>query len=138
MKYITIKRYKRNNLNIPYGTEIEEINNILYYNDQRICNNNSAVMRDYFARNDDSKGLERGKISHSIIKTLLIQKNETKEHWQQRWDIVWKDPICNKYKKDKDSTTTFLWSIDFYNAPLFDLYYIAKLVKAPIGGQINV
>ena len=84
-------------------------------------------MREYFARNDDGLGLKRGKLSHAIIDKMLLQPNETKEEWQKRWDILWKDAICNKYRKDY-SETTFLWGIDFYNAPLLDLYHIATLV----------
>lgn len=136
MKYITIKRFKRNNpfgnFNIPYGTPIEEVNGwLLAPNGARICRDTAALMREYFARDDDGNGLERGKVAHAIIDRMHIEPNETKDHWQERWNVIWEDKMCQKYKKD-ESETTFLWSIDFYNAPLFDLYYIARLVGANI------
>ena len=131
MKYITLKRYKRDNLNIPYGTEIEEVNGTLYYNNQRICGNHSAVMREYFARNDDGLGIKRGKVTHAIIDAMLMREGESKEDWQKRWDVLWADPCCNKYRKDY-SESTFLWGIEFFNAPLIDLYHIAALVSAKI------
>ena len=131
MKYITIKRYKRNKLNIPYGTEVEEIDGTLYYNNQRICGDHSAVMREYFARNDDGLGLKRGKVAHAIIDAMLMREGESKEDWQKRWDILWNDPCCNKYRKDF-SESTFLWGIEFFNATLIDLYHIAALAGAKI------
>lgn len=131
MRYITIKRFKRigieGNFNIPYGTELESKDGWLYYKDKKICSLSSAVMRDYFTLNEDNCGLKRGKVTTAIINKMQIKPNESKKQWQSRWDIIWQDKICQKYKKD-NSDTTFLWSLDFYNAPLLDLYYIAQLV----------
>ena len=134
MQYITIKRYKRDDaggrFNIPYGTDIESHDGMLWHQDHFICADHSAVMREYFARNDDGNGLWRGKLSHAIIDELHMRDGETLDEWNKRWEPVWNDKICRKYKKDVDSTTTFLWSIDFYNAPILDLLYIAGLVGA--------
>lgn len=130
MTYITIKRFKRKGIdgdfNIPYGTSIESDNGYLWFNGKRICSEKSAVMREYFARNDDGLGQKRSKVAHGIIDAMLMRDGETKEDWQKRWDVLWEDPVCNKYRKD-NSETTFLWGIDFYNAPLLDLYHIATL-----------
>lgn len=133
MTYITLKRYKRDDararVNIPYGTEIEAHDGLLWYRGRDICGERSAVMREYFARNDDGNGLRRGKLSHAIIAALHRRDGETLDDWNARWEPVWSDPVCRKYKKD-ESPTTFLWSIDFYNAPILDLLYIAGLVGA--------
>jgi hypothetical protein len=130
MIYITTKRFKRKGIdgdfNIPYGTEIESNNSYLWHDGKRICSEKSAVMREYFAKNDDELGMKRSKIAHQIIDAMLIQDGETQEDWQKRWDVLWDDAVCNKYRKDQ-SETTFLWGIDFYNAPLLDLYHIAAL-----------
>ena len=115
--------------NIPYGTEIEEQDGWLVYNGLPICKDTSALMRDYFAKNDDGCGLERFKIAHAIIDALHIRDGESKEDWQKRWNVVWEDPVSNKYRKD-NSETTFLWGIEFFNAPLLDLYHIANLAGA--------
>lgn len=134
MKYITIKRYKRDDargrFNIPYGTLVEEMDGVLYHNGKDICSDRSAVMREYFARDDDGNGLWRGRLSHAIIDELHMRDGETLDEWNARWEPVWNDKLCQKYKKDPESTTTFLWSIDFYNAPILDLQYIAGLVGA--------
>ena len=137
MQYITIKRYKRpdrpgrKGVNIPYGEIIEEQNNRLYYHNIELCNDHSAVMREYFARNDDGQGLKRGKLSQSIIKTLLARPDETREEHQKRWDVVYDDKlVCPKYRKTAENSGDWLWNIEFYNAPIEDLEYIAKLVGA--------
>lgn len=133
MQYITTKRFKRkgfhDSFNIPYGTTVESQNGYLWYEGKPICSEKSAVMREYFARDDDGLGLKRNKITHAIIDAMLIRDGETKEDWQKRWDILWDDAICNKYRKDY-SETTFLWGIEFFNAPLLDLYHIASLAGA--------
>lgn len=131
MNYLTIKRFKHTGIddvfNIPYGTSLEGNNGYLWYNGKKVCSDHSAVMREYFVRNDDGLGLKRSKITKSIINAMAIRDNETKEDWQKRWDVLWDDAICNKYRKDY-SETTFLWGIEFFNAPLLDLYHIAALV----------
>lgn len=130
MIYITTKRFKRKGMdggfNIPYGTAIEAENGYLWLDGKRICSEKSAVMREYFARDDDGLGQKRSMITNSIINAMLMRDGETKEDWQKRWDVLWEDPVCNKYRKDH-SETTFLWGIEFYNAPLLDLYHIAAL-----------
>lgn len=135
MIYITTKRFKRKgidgNFNIPYGTSIESDNGYLWQNGKRICSEKSAVIREYFARNDDGLGLKRSEITKSIIEAMLIRSGETKEDWQKRWDVLWEDAICNKYRKDY-SETTFLWGIEFFNAPLLDLYHIAALAGVKV------
>ena len=133
MTYITTKRFKRKGMdgdfNIPYGTTVESKNGYLWNKGKRICSEKSAVMREYFARDDDGLGQKRSKVAQSIIDAMLIRDGETKEDWQKRWDVLWADPVCNKYRKDY-SETTFLWGISFYNAPLLDLYRIAALAGA--------
>lgn len=135
MIYITTKRIKRKgidgNFNIPYNTNIESHDGFLWHNGKRICSDHSAVMREYFARNDDGLGLKRSKITKSIIDAMLMREGETKEDWLKRWDILWDDPVCNKYRKDS-SETTFLWGIEFFNAPLLDLYHIATLAGVKV------
>lgn len=140
MKYITIKRYKRNDarghFNIPYGTELEEKGGVLYHNGKDVCGDHSAVMREYFARHDDGCGLERGKLSQAIVRALRIRKGEAREERDKRWKVVWEDTLCLKYKKDMEDF--WLWSIEFFNAPVKDLEYIAKLVGVKKGAMKNV
>ena len=138
MQYITIKRYKRPELgdrkavNIPYGTVVEERGGNLYHGDIELCYDHSAVMREFFARNDDGRGLERGRLSQSIVETLKLRPGETREEHDRRWDVCWNDELCLKYRK-KTQEDFFLWSIEFFNAPIEDLKYIAALVGAGKG-----
>ena len=143
MRYITIKRYKRNEthgvagrhaVNIPYGSAVEESGGKLFYNGVEICGDHSAVMREYFARDDDGLGLERGKLSQAIIQTMLARPGETREQHQARWDVIWNDVlVCPKYRKTVPESGDWLWSIEFFNAPIEDLKYIAALVGAGKG-----
>ena len=140
MKYITIKRYRRSDargtFNIPYGTTILSHDNLLWYNNQTICSDHSAVMREYFARDDDGLGLERGKLAHDIINTLRMRPNETREEYQDRWEVIYNDKlVCPRYRKTAQDSGDWLWNIEFYNAPMDDLEYIAKLVGVKRGNR---
>ena len=132
MIYITAKRFKRSgidgNFNIPYNTLIEEQDGYLWYKNKRICVNTSAVMRDYFVRNDDGMGLKRYELSHQIIDNMLRKDDETIDSWNTRWEPLWVDATANKYRKDF-SETTFLWGVSLFNAPILDLYHILALTE---------
>ena len=129
--YITTKRFKgksmTSELNIPYGTKIQSIMVYLIYNNQPICSDHSQNAYDYFARNDDDKGLERGKLIQEIKKVLSKKDN----NHQNRWDKIWKDENCKKYKKIEYSDY-WLWNHNFYNAEIEDLQYIANLLSITI------
>ena len=128
-KYIVIMRYKKlaqcGNVNLPYGTECSVVDRHIICDKGIICYVASQDAFNYFSQNDDGDGLERGRLTQAIIKRL-----DRKEHdltYQDRWDKVWNDPVCQKYKRS-DFADHWLWNYDFYNAPLLDLQYIAKLV----------
>ena len=53
-----------------------------------------------------------------------------KEH-QARWNKVWPDAVCQKYRRPEHEDF-WLWSYDFYNAPVDDLRHIAALVGARV------
>jgi hypothetical protein len=128
MDYIVTKRAKFNSIsgpvNLPFGTAIQEEDGVLYFEGNPLCVSSSQNAYDHFARNDDGFGLERGKLTAHIIKTL---SKRDKKH-QERWDKVWDDILCQKYKRPEHADY-WLWSHLFYNAPIEDLRYIANLVK---------
>lgn len=130
-KYVVTKRYKKlaqcGNVNIPYGTECIAVNSHIVCDKGIICFVASQDAFDYFSQNDDGNGLERGRLTQTIIKRL--ERKEYDITYQERWDKVWADPVCQKYKRS-DFADHWLWNYEFYNAPLFDLQYIAKLVGA--------
>ena len=129
MKYITCKRFKTlalcgEQLNLPYGTELFADGDILTTLDGKaVCSCKSENAKLHFARNDDGHGLDRGRLTAAIIKTLAS--------CQDRWDKVWADAVCRKYKR-ADHADTWLWDHDFYNADMNDLRHIAGL----IGGKL--
>ena len=135
-KYVVIERLRKkvtcSEINLPYGTECYTI----YHGDEKaimcdkglVCYVSSKTAYKHFAQNDDGNGLERGRLTKSII-ARLDRKEYDNGQYQKLWDKVWNDSICQKYKRS-EYNDRWLWNYDFYNAPLFDLQYIAKLVGA--------
>lgn len=127
MNYITTKRYKKQSMsdhvNIPYGTEVECYSNILYYNGKPLCFITSQDCYEYFSRNDDGHGLERGGLVNEIIDTMSTRD----DNYQARWDKIWSDDKLCKYR-DKGIDDFWLWDFEFYNAPIEDLRYILEKV----------
>jgi hypothetical protein len=126
--YITIKRFKRNGIggyfNIPYGTELENRDGVLWHGDKPVCKTRSAAAHEYFARNDDGCGLERGTLTHEIIKALggfTIEPDD-------RWEKVFENELAQQYRRPEHQNY-WLWSDAFFNAaPIEDLKQIAVLV----------
>lgn len=132
MKYITHKRFKgkgiTGDVNLPVFTELRTANHYLVYGTDIICADKSENAHLYFARNDDGNGIERGKLTRAI-KSRLSKKDDA---YQDRWDRVWEDQLCLKYKRP-EFDDFFLWNHEFYNAPIEDLRYIAGLIGAKGG-----
>lgn len=126
--YICRKRAKLNALcgmvNIPYGTEIDADDRFLYLDGSPICTIGSQTAQDYFCYAADGSGKERGKLISTIRSTLEKQD----EDHQARWDKVWADELCWKYKRC-DHVDYWLWNDKLYSAPIEDLRYIAALIR---------
>ena len=131
MDYIAIKRARffglSGDVNIPYGTKIDCIDGILSIEGKPLCGDHSQNAYDFFTRNDDGNGLLRGKLTQAIQKTLA---KRDKDH-QARWDKVWADQICQKYKRN-EHTDYWLWNHAFFNAEITDLRHIANLIGAKL------
>ena len=127
MKYICFKRFKANSIcgevNIPYGTVLEAENRIIYCNKKPVCYVTSQNAYDYFAINDDGKGLDRGALTMGIIKAL----GKRDEKYQDRWDRIWSDLSLLKYKR-KEHADFWLWNHDFYCAPIAELERIKSII----------
>lgn len=128
MEYICYKRFKQTaicgNVNIPYGTVLAAENGIISNNGKPICYTKSQNAYDYFARNDDGKGLERGKLTAEIIKLLNNRKDGK---YQDRWDIIWDDLSLLKYKRPEHDDY-WLWNFDFFNASIEELNRIKSMI----------
>lgn len=131
MQYICHKRFKDKVLcgkvNLPAMTQCEEVSGVIFHKGNPICAIASENAHQYFTRNDDGQGLLRGKLTQAIQTTL---RKRDKDH-QARWDKVWADSICQKYKRTEHADY-WLWNHEFYNADIYDLQHIAKLVGAKI------
>lgn len=128
MRYIVTNRFKGQAIcgpvNLPYGTTCEEHDGILVLEDgRRICAVTSQNAYDFFSRDDDGHGLERGKLVAEI--TRRMEKRDAKH--QARWDALWADEVANRLRR-KDSQDFWIWSFDFYNADIPELKRIANLI----------
>ena len=63
------------------------------------------------------------------IFNALNRSKQSIESYNERWDKVWNDVTCLKYKRE-EYDDHWLWNYDFYNAEIDMLRYIAKLVDA--------
>lgn len=114
-------------VNIPYGAVLEVRDGLLCWKGEQLCAATSQNAFDFFSQDDDGHGLERGKLV-SAITARLRPKNE-RDNVQARWDKVWENPLCQKYRRT-DHEDHWIWSYEFFNAPVYDLQQIACLIGA--------
>lgn len=128
MEYITIKRFREECLageaNIPYGTQAQEQGGVIFCRGVPICYIDSQNALDYFARNDDGQGLRRGELVQEIVRRL--EKKDAL--YQDRWNAMWADERANRLRR-KEHADHWIWSVDFYNAPVSELERILKILK---------
>jgi hypothetical protein len=128
MKFIVHKRFKGKaicgEVNIPAMTEVEELpSKLIVLDGKPLCYSTSQSGHEHFCRNNDDCGLKRGKLTSEIQKKLAHRDDD----YQKRWDKIWDDSLCQKYKRP-EHVDHWLWNHDFFNADITDLKYIAKLV----------
>lgn len=127
MKYLVTRRFKTKaicgEVNLAYGTECFSQGNVIYRQDrQPLCLITSENAHMYFTVNDDGLAKERRQLIEDIAKLLSDERR-----MEKRWDVVWNDLICRKYKR-KELADFWLWNHDFYGASLDDLQYIKKIL----------
>lgn len=113
-------------VNIPWGTTVYLDGEFLQTSDGAIlCAVTSKNAHDYFARNDDGAGRERGELTIAI--KAQLEKRDA--GYQVRWDAVWDDTVAQKYRR-AEHDDFWVWNHAFYEAPIPDLMHIAKLIGA--------
>ncbi len=121
-------------VNIPYGSILEAQDGFLLWKGQPLCVDTSQNAHDFFSQNDDDMGLKRGVLVATILARLETPSNTRNKRWtelQARWDKVWADSLCQKYKRPEHKDF-WIWNHDFYDAPVADLRHIATLVGAEV------
>lgn len=112
-------------VNIPYGTALICQDGFLMHQNKPLCGITSQNAYDFFSQNDDGMGRERGDLVGRILSRL--QKRDS--GYQARWNKVWEDARCQKYKHPEHEDH-WIWNFDFYNGPVEDLRHIAGLIGA--------
>lgn len=112
-------------VNIPYGTALICQDGFLMHQNKPLCGITSQNAYDFFSQNDDGMGRERGDLVGRILSRL--QKRDS--GYQARWNKVWEDARCQKYKRPEHEDH-WIWNFDFYNGPVEDLRHIADLIGA--------
>lgn len=112
-------------VNIPYGTALICQDGFLMHQNKPLCGITSQNAYDFFSQNDDGMGRERGDLVGRILSKL--QKRDS--GYQARWNKVWEDARCQKYKRPEHEDH-WIWNFDFYNGPVEDLCHIAGLIGA--------
>ena len=129
-QYIVTKRIKKKvicgDINLPFGTVCFGKDKAICCDKGVICGVASQNAFDYFTQNDDGCAVLRRKLIDSIFDALNRSKQGV-ESYNEKWDKVWNDSICLKYKRE-EYDDHWLWNFDFYNAEIDVLQYIAKLV----------
>lgn len=129
MEYITHRRLRDTVLcgvvNLPACTVCETLGGVICHDGKPLVGVKSENAYQFFARNDDGQGLRRGHLTQEI--QAKLRKHDSQH--QARWDRVWKDPLCQKYKRPEHEDF-WIWNHDFFNAPIADLQHIAALVGA--------
>lgn len=130
--YIVKKRFNQKALqgmvNLPYATLCTEINGLISNNDGPLCYNTSQNAYDYFAINNDNKGLLRGELIDKILKRLNKDRAFNPKKHQERWDLLWEDESLTKYRRAEHSDF-WAWSKDFYEAPIEELERILTICQ---------
>ena len=111
-------------VNLPYGTSLVEEGGILWREGVRVCAAGSQHALDHFVPDHDGKGKERG----DLVNTITSRMEKRDGGYQSRWDKVWGDPLCGRYRRP-EHTDHWLWDGSFYAAAVEDLRYIARLVE---------
>ena len=149
MKYIAHQRFRQKGIsgdvNIPAMTECELVGNMIWHNGKPVCYATSYNGQQFFARNDDGNGMERGRLTRAIQKKLAEHGDDERQGYQhsgdtepeerpktehqKRWDKVWGDFACQRYKR-QEYEDTWHWDHSFYHADIDSLRHIAALVGA--------
>lgn len=123
MKYICHKEYKKMGAsgdiyNFKREIELNTIGDFIAYENKAVCSVRSADAYMYFARNDDDKGLERGKLTYAIA---FSQRKPNKAN-KFRFTPEERDMLYLEYPHFLKTELYFIvFNYDFFNAEIEEL-----------------
>lgn len=133
-RYITRRRARFQSLNgvvnLSWGTAVENRDGFLWQGDKLLCAASAQNTKEFFVQDDDGQGETRGRLVTAILARLGPQKAHQGAS-STGWEKVWADRVCTAYKRPEPEEH-WIWTDDFYNAPIHDLRHIAGLVGAKI------
>ena len=132
MRYVVFRRYRGRcfcgNVNLPFGTVCEERDGFISLNGNSLVLADSETAHSYFARDDDGRGIERGKLTREILDRLGPCADPRKNAERQKaWDRIWTDPKLQKYKM-REHADPGLWNHAIFIAEISDLKYILSII----------
>lgn len=130
MEYIVKKRFRGLGIdgkthNLLRGTRARTVGKVIVCGNDPICGTVSEAAYEYFARNDDGRGIDRGVLIDRIREFLSIPVGTER---QERWGRLWDDPSLARFRRD-DHPDFWIWNFDFYNAEIEDLERIYRTAK---------
>lgn len=139
MDYIVHHRFRNKGicgqLNLPYGTELTVIGGFISLPDgRRICYPTSENAHRYFARNDDGRGLERGKLTYAIAYSNRKKLNNDGHYYRlsdEEREILRRDWAHFLLPYDD----VVLFNHDFFNADVSELHRLADALHIKVKGE---
>ena len=153
MNYITVKAFNKKGIdgifNLAIGTIVTETDNILYYNNKRICFKTSQNAYDHFSRDDDNQGIQR----HNLIDQIKNKIAEYVADYNEEIAAIHNGDLTDEEKEtelanvadksaaaydairqDSDTSNVLkaddnLFNFNFYNASILVLNKIIELIN---------
>lgn len=124
-------------VNLPSGTKCELNGDYIFHDMTPLVTDTSNDAHVYFSRDDDGKGLLRGKLTQRIVQELsnvqlpahptpLQRKSAAAK--RKAWDRIWADLSLRKFKRIEYADHWY-WNHAFYNAEIADLEYILQIIE---------
>lgn len=144
MRYIVHKRIRATGLsgamNLPFGTVCESDGCQIMFKGKPLVFVNSELGHQYFSRDDDGNGVERGALTQAIQKaTRRPSRNASKTAWEEynrRWETIWGDPALLKFKRPEDPDFWY-WGDGLFNADIEELRALAQKLGIKGGHHVS-
>ena len=121
-------------MNLPYGSTFDTIGDFIATPEGKaLCYTTSETAQKYFARNDDGRGLERGKLTYAIAYSNRVRYSSDKERRKQRFT----DDEIRMLERDwghflRPDTEWILFNHAFFDAEPEELAQLAQALKIKV------